>query len=115
MSGSRVLWGQVTIVFAIVLTTTWGATEWTAWRLGFQTQLGSPWFEVAGWLFYYPPAFFWWWYAYDAYAPSIFIEGAIIAASGGFIAIIVASTASRLFCPCADPAWVRHGFLVVDV
>lgn len=90
MSGSRVLWGQVTIVFAIVLATTWGATEWTAWRLGFQVQLGSPWFAVAGWPFYYPPAFFWWWYSYDAYAPSIFVEGAIIAASGGFIAIIVA-------------------------
>ena len=39
---------------------------------------------------YYPPAFFWWWYAYDAYAPPIFVEGAFIAASGGFIAIAVA-------------------------
>ena len=39
---------------------------------------------------YLPPAFFWWWYAYDAYAPRIFIEGAWIAASGGFISIAVA-------------------------
>ncbi|WP_131114779.1 conjugal transfer protein TraG [Lichenihabitans psoromatis] len=90
MSGSRVLWGQVTIVFAIVLATTWGATEWTAWRLGFQAQLGTPWFSVAGFPFYLPPAFFWWWYAYDAYAPTILIEGAYIAASGGFLAIAVA-------------------------
>ena len=36
---------------------------------------------------YYPPAFFWWWYAYDAYAPPIFIEGALIAASGGFLSV----------------------------
>jgi len=94
MSGSRVLWGQITIVVAIVLATIWGATEWTAWRLGFQGQLGSPWFELAGWPVYYPPAFFWWWYSYDAYAPGIFVEGAIIAASGGFLSIAVAVTLS---------------------
>ena len=90
MSGTRILWGQIPVVFTIVLTTTWVATEWTAWRFGFQAQLGAPWFEVGGWPIYYPPAFFWWWYFYDAYAPPIFIEGAIIAASGGFLAIAVA-------------------------
>lgn len=90
MSGTKILWGQILIVFTIVLTTTWAATQWTAWRLGFQPQLGAPWFEIGGWPIYYPPAFFWWWYFYDAYAPPIFIEGAIIAASGGFIAIAVA-------------------------
>jgi type IV secretion system protein VirD4 len=94
MSGSRVLWGQITIVVAIVLSAIWGATEWTAWRLGFQAQLGAPWFELGGWPFYYPPIFFWWWYAYDAYAPAIFVEGAIIAASGGFLSIAVAITLS---------------------
>ncbi len=90
MSGTKILWGQILIVLTIVLTTTWVATQWTAWRLGFQPQLGAPWFEISGWPIYYPPAFFWWWYFYDAYAPPIFIEGAIIAASGGFIAIAVA-------------------------
>jgi len=90
MSGTKILWGQILTVFTIVLTTIWAATQWTAWRLGFQPQLGAPWFEVGGWPIYYPPAFFWWWYFYDAYAPPIFIEGAIIAASGGFIAIAVA-------------------------
>ncbi len=39
---------------------------------------------------YLPPAFFWWWYAYDAYAPAIFVEGAGIAASGGFLSVAVA-------------------------
>jgi type IV secretion system protein VirD4 len=90
MSGTKILWGQLLIVLTIVLTTTWTATEWTAWRLGFQSQLGAPWFEIWGWPIYYPPAFFWWWYFYDAYAPLIFIEGAVIAASGGFIAIAAA-------------------------
>lgn len=90
MSATKILWGQITTVFLIVLFTTWAATQWTAWRLGFQPQLGQPWFELAGWPIYYPPAFFWWWYFYDAYAPPIFVEGAYIAASGGFISIAVA-------------------------
>ncbi|MFI0846555.1 conjugal transfer protein TraG [Mesorhizobium sp. IMUNJ 23232] len=94
MSATRILWGQILVVLTIVLLTTWGATQWTAWRLGFQAQLGSPWFELGGWPFYPPPAFFWWWYFYDAYAPWVFYEGAAIAASGGFLAIVVAITMS---------------------
>ncbi|WOJ88418.1 conjugal transfer protein TraG [Methylocapsa polymorpha] len=90
MSATKILWGQVLTVFAIILLTMWAATEWTAWRLGFQPELGRPWFEVLHFPFYRPPAFLWWWFAYDAYAPSIFIEGAYIAASGGIIAAAVA-------------------------
>ena len=90
MSATKILWGQILVVFAIVLVCVWGATEWVAWRLAFQPELGQPWFRVLGFPFYLPPAFFWWWYGYDAYAPSIFVEGAYIAASGGFIAAAVA-------------------------
>ncbi|TIO84108.1 MAG: conjugal transfer protein TraG [Mesorhizobium sp.] len=90
MSATKILWGQILTVFLIVLLTTWTATQWTAWRLGFQAQLGPTWFEVAGLPVYYPPALFWWWYFYDAYAPTIFVEGGLIAVSGGFLSIIVA-------------------------
>ena len=90
MSATKILWGQITVVFLIVLLTIWGATEWTAWRLGFQPELGQPWFELAGMPVYYPPVFFWWWYIYDAYAPQVFVEGAYIAASGSFISIAAA-------------------------
>lgn len=90
LSATKILWGQIAVVFLIVIATTWAATQWTAWRLGFQPQLGASWFELAGVPFYYPPSFFWWWYSYDAYAPPIFVEGALIAASGGFISIAVA-------------------------
>ena len=90
MSATKILWGQILVVFTIVLVCVWGATEWVAWRLAFQPELGQPWFRVLGFPFYLPPAFFWWWYGYDAYAPSIFVEGAYIAASGGFIAAAVA-------------------------
>ena len=91
MSATKILWGQIVVVFAIVLITTWAATQWVAWKLGYQPQLGRPWFELApGIPVYLPPAFFWWWYAYDAYAPQVFVEGAYIAASGGFISIAAA-------------------------
>jgi type IV secretion system protein VirD4 len=91
MSATKVLWGQIVVVFAIVLVTMWAATQWVAWKLGYQPQLGQPWFELtSGVPIYFPPAFFWWWYAYDAYAPQVFVEGAYIASSGGFISIAVA-------------------------
>jgi len=90
VSATKILWGQVIVVFLIVLIMIWAATQWTACQLGFQSQLGAPWFTVLGWPVYYPPAFFWWWFSFDAYAPSIFLEGAYIAVSGGLISIPVA-------------------------
>ena len=90
MSATKILWGQITIVFLIILATTWGATQYVAWSLGYQARLGPPWFELFGTPIYYPPAIFWWWYFYEAYASPIFAKGGIIAASGGFIAIAVA-------------------------
>jgi type IV secretion system protein VirD4 len=102
MSGTKILWGQIIVVGLIVLTAVWCATQWTAWRLGFQPQLGAPWFHLTGWPIYYPPAFFWWWFSYDAYARSIFQEGGIIAASGGFISIAAAIIMSILRAREAD-------------
>jgi type IV secretion system protein VirD4 len=90
MSATKILWGQILAVFLIILVTTWAATQYVAWELGFQAQLGTPWFRLASWPVYYPPAIFWWWYFYEAYAPEVFAKGGLIAASGGFIAIAVA-------------------------
>jgi len=90
MSATKILWGQVLAVCSVVLAFVWAATEWTAWRLAFQPELGRPWFEMFGWPVYLPPAFFWWWFGFDAYAHDIFITGGYIAASGGIAAIAVA-------------------------
>jgi type IV secretion system protein VirD4 len=90
MPATKILWGQILAVITIVLATTWSATQWTAWRLAYQTQLGTPWTQIGSVPLYPPPAFFWWWFSYDAYAPGIFVEGAFIAASGGFAAVAVA-------------------------
>jgi type IV secretion system protein VirD4 len=94
MSGTRILWGQVLLVGAIALLFVWAATQWTAWRLGFQAELGPPMGELLGWPVYPPPAFFVWWYWYDAYAPQVFMEGAYIASAGGFVSIAVAMAMS---------------------
>jgi type IV secretion system protein VirD4 len=91
MSSTKVLWDQVCIALGIVLVTMWAATQWVAWKLGFQPRLGLPWFVlIGGTPVYYPPAFFWWWLVYDAYAPGIFMQGACIAASGGILSMAVA-------------------------
>jgi type IV secretion system protein VirD4 len=90
MPATKILWGQLIVVSLIVLLAIWGATEWTAWRLAFQSRLGPPWFMLARWPLYLPPAFFWWWFVYDAYAPRVFLEGAAIACLGSLTAVAAA-------------------------
>ncbi|HWU80000.1 MAG TPA: IncP-type conjugal transfer protein TraG, partial [Caulobacter sp.] len=90
MSGTKILWGQILVVGLLALAGVWFATEWTAWRLGFQPQLGPPWFHLGQWPIYPPPAFFFWWFVYDAYAPDVFARGAFMAAGGTVAAIFVA-------------------------
>jgi type IV secretion system protein VirD4 len=85
-----VLIGQIITVFAIVASGLWTATQWTAAALGYQIRLGEPWFHALGIPFYYPWRLFEWWYAYDAYAPSIFLRGGAIAASAGLAGALVA-------------------------
>jgi type IV secretion system protein VirD4 len=90
MSATKILWGQLLLVSVVVLAFLWAATEWTAWCLGFQPQLGPAWFTIGRWPIYQPLAFFVWWFKFDAYAPKIFLEGGCIAASGGIAAMSVA-------------------------
>ncbi|MBS1834397.1 MAG: conjugal transfer protein TraG, partial [Acidobacteria bacterium] len=90
MSATKILWGQIIVVCSVVLAFVWGATEWTAWQLAFQPELGPPWFHIFGWPFYLPPIFFWWWFSFDAYAHDIFVEGGYIAGSGGIAAFAIA-------------------------
>lgn len=87
MNGTKILWGQILVVAALTLGGVWGATQWTAWQLGYQAALGPPWTSFGAWRLYPPPAFFFWWFVYDAYAPSIFARGAFIAAGGAFFGV----------------------------
>ena len=82
MTGTKILWGQMALSLTAVLAGLWGATEWTAMRLGFQPALGPAGFLATGVAVYEPYLFFAWWYHFDAYVPHIFIEGAAWATGG---------------------------------
>ena len=90
MQGTSVLFGQVLAVFGIVVAGTWGATQWTAARLGYQLRLGTPWLDFLGIPVYHPWRLFEWWYWYEAYAPLVFLRGGAIAATSGLCACCVA-------------------------
>ncbi len=90
MHATKIQWAQICAVLGTAVLFLWAATEWTAWRLAFQLQLGPPWFTLIGWPIYQPHEFFWWWFGYDAYAHDIFVQGGYIAAAGGIAALLVA-------------------------
>lgn len=90
MFPAKIYVGQIAVVFGIVTTSTWGATQWTAHALGYQAGLGLPWFSVSSYPVYLPWRIFEWWYAYDAYAPEIFERAGAIAAGGGIAGALFA-------------------------
>jgi type IV secretion system protein VirD4 len=63
MSATKILWGQIIVVFGIVLASVWGATQWTAAALAYQPELQPVWFMLGRVPVYPPPAFFWWWFS----------------------------------------------------
>jgi type IV secretion system protein VirD4 len=94
MPATKILWGQIFLVTTTALAGVWGATQWTAWRLGFQQPLGPPWFLIAGEPVYLPPSFFWWCSSTmlmrrESSATRVFVEGAVIASSGGVASIAI--------------------------
>ena len=82
---TKLLVGQVLIVFAIMLLGVWAATEWAAAMLAYQPQLGPCWFHLFGLSVYRPWALFWWWFSFEAYAPAIFNKAGALAGASGFL------------------------------
>ena len=85
MTPTKLLIGQMLVVLAIVLAGVWCATQWAAYALAYQSQLGTPWFILFGHPVYYPWSIFPWWYSFDAYAPIVFDEAGAIAATSGLL------------------------------
>jgi type IV secretion system protein VirD4 len=81
---TKLLIGQILVVFAIVIAGVWAATQWAASMLAYQPQLGSPWFMIGTIPVYRPWALFAWWYHFDAYAPIVFDKAGALAAVSGF-------------------------------
>jgi type IV secretion system protein VirD4 len=84
MTPTKLLIGQMLATFAFVIAGLWIATEWAAWRLAWQAELGLPWFFFAHWPVYRPWSIVPWWYHFDAYAPHVFDRAGAIAGAGGF-------------------------------
>ncbi|MDE2562571.1 MAG: conjugal transfer protein TraG [Sphingomonadales bacterium] len=85
MTPTKLLIGQIAIVFAIMIAGVWAATQWAAAMLAYQPQLGTPWIRLFGTPVYHPWALFGWWFHYDAYAPSVFDKAGALAGASGFI------------------------------
>lgn len=90
MTPTKILIGQAIIVFAIITGMLWFATQWVAGELNYHSRLGLPWFDISHYPVYFPWRLFEWWYAFEAYAPKIFIRGGLIAATGGFLGALAA-------------------------
>ena len=46
MTPTKLLIGQILVVFAIMALGVWAATQWAASMLAYQPELGLPWFEL---------------------------------------------------------------------
>ena len=85
MTPTKLLVGQIFVVFAIVILGVWAATQWAASMLGYQAQLGQPWAFAFGVPVYRPWQIFPWWYHYEAYAPQVFDKAGMLAGASGFL------------------------------
>jgi type IV secretion system protein VirD4 len=85
MTPTKLLVGQIFIVFAIVILGVWAATQWAASMLDYQAQLGLPWIVVLDIPVYRPWDLFRWWYHFEAYAPEVFDKAGALAGASGFL------------------------------
>jgi type IV secretion system protein VirD4 len=85
MTPTKLLIGQILVVFTIVILGLWAATQWAASMLSYQAQLGAPWTIVFDTPIYRPWQLFAWWYHYEAYAPEVFDRAGALAGASGFL------------------------------
>ena len=96
MLPTKILVGQIAIVFFLIIGETWLATQFAAAQLGYQAGLGQPWFIAGEMPVYKPWRIYQWWYAYEAYAPDVFNRAGLIALSGSGLGILAAVIGSVL-------------------
>lgn len=94
MTPTKLLFGQVLVVFAIMILGVWGATQWAAAMLAYQPALGAPWAQLAGIRLYRPWQLFEWWFHYEAYAPTVFDKAGLLAGASGFFGCAAAIAGS---------------------
>ena len=94
MTPTKLLIGQILLVFGIVIGAVWFSTQWVAGQLGHQPRLGPAWVSIGDYPVYLPWRLFEWWYAFEPYAPGLFNRAGVMAASGGILGVIVAIAGS---------------------
>ena len=94
MTPTKILIGQAFIVMLIIVGAMQAATQYVAGAFGFDPALGAPFSHIGETQIYYPWRLFEWWYAYEAYAPDIFMQGGAIAAAGGMVGALAAVAGS---------------------
>lgn len=94
MTPTKLLVGQIFVVFAIVIAGVWAATQWCAAALGYQPQLGPAWFILFDRPVYRPWSIFPWWYHFEAYAPKVFDKAGMLAGASGFLGCAAAIAGS---------------------
>jgi type IV secretion system protein VirD4 len=94
MTPTKLLIGQILIVLCVVVAGTWAATQLAAHDLGYQAELGAPWFELLSLPVYWPWRLFDWWYHFGAYAPAVFERAGALAAGSGLTGSLTAVAGS---------------------
>ena len=94
MTPTKLLIGQILVVFAIMMLGVWAATQWAASMLAYQPELGRPWFSLRQLPIYRPWALFPWWFHCEAYAPAIFNKAGALAGGSGFLGCAAAVAGS---------------------
>ncbi|HEX3423908.1 MAG TPA: conjugal transfer protein TraG [Sphingomicrobium sp.] len=94
MTPTKLLIGQILIVFAIVVLGLWAATQLAASMLAYQAALGPYWFQLGELRIYRPWALFPWWFHFDAYARSVFDKAGALAGASGLLGCAAAIAGS---------------------
>jgi type IV secretion system protein VirD4 len=68
----NVFYGHIIVGVLFILLGTWAATQYVAWALGYQPQLGHPALIAKGYPLYEPWAWMLWAYHFEPYAPHVF-------------------------------------------
>ena len=63
---------RILTMLGIMTAGVWSATQWLVAALGYDSRLGTPWFDIGGMPVYPPWRLFEWWYALGRELPAAF-------------------------------------------
>ena len=85
MRGTTILWGQFLAALIGAILTLQAATQYVAYQLAYQPQLGNPAYSLLGFPIYWPWKYWEWMYYFDYYAKPIFFQGSLFIYGGVFL------------------------------